>query len=47
MGIAAIKRLSAVRWGVITRILYAWTFTLPGAALLASLIYYLIEIRFI
>ena len=39
MGVGAIKRLSAVRWGVTTRILYAWIFTLPGAALLASLIY--------
>jgi len=39
VGVGAIKRLSAVRWGVTTRILYAWIFTLPGAALLASLIY--------
>ena len=39
--------LSAVCWGVTTRILYAWMFTLPDAALLASLIYYLIWIRFI
>ncbi|MCX5723362.1 MAG: inorganic phosphate transporter [Nitrospirae bacterium] len=45
MGVGAIKRLSAVRWGVTTRILYAWIFTLPGAALLASLIY-LIGIKF-
>jgi PiT family inorganic phosphate transporter len=41
MGVGAIKRLSAVRWGVTTRILYAWLFTLPGAALLAALIYLL------
>jgi PiT family inorganic phosphate transporter len=41
MGVGAIKRLSAVRWGVTTRILYAWIFTLPGAALLASLLYLL------
>jgi PiT family inorganic phosphate transporter len=41
MGVGAIKRLSAVRWGVTARILYAWLFTLPGAALLASLIYLL------
>jgi inorganic phosphate transporter, PiT family len=46
MGVGAIKRLSAVRWGVTKKILYAWIFTLPGAALLASLIYYLIGIRF-
>ncbi|HMU54066.1 MAG TPA: inorganic phosphate transporter [Nitrospira sp.] len=39
MGVGAIKRLSAVRWGVTRRILYAWLFTLPGAALLASVIY--------
>ncbi len=41
MGVGAIKRLSAVRWGVTRRILYAWIFTLPGAALLAAGIYLL------
>ncbi|MBA5865800.1 MAG: inorganic phosphate transporter [Nitrospira sp. CR1.3] len=41
MGVGAIKRLSAVRWGVTRRILYAWLFTLPGAAVLASIIYLL------
>ena len=41
MGVGAIKRLSAVRWGVTKRILYAWIFTLPGAALLSSVIYVL------
>src|ERR1043165_4780871 len=39
MGVGAIKRLSAVRWGVTRRILYAWLFTLPGAGLLATIIY--------
>jgi len=39
MGVGATKRLSAVRWGVTARILYAWIFTLPGSAFLASLIY--------
>ena len=39
MGVGAVKRLSAVRWGVTARILYAWIFTLPGAALLAVLLY--------
>ncbi len=41
MGVGAIKRVSAVRWGVSTRILYAWLFTLPGAALLSTIIYVL------
>jgi PiT family inorganic phosphate transporter len=33
MGVGAVKRLSAVRWGVTMRIVYAWLFTLPGAGL--------------
>ncbi|MBI3604160.1 MAG: inorganic phosphate transporter [Nitrospirae bacterium] len=39
MGVGVVKRFSAVRWGVTARILYAWIFTLPGAALVAALIY--------
>jgi inorganic phosphate transporter, PiT family len=39
MGVGAIKRLSAVRWGVTAKIVYAWVFTLPGAALAAMAIY--------
>jgi inorganic phosphate transporter, PiT family len=39
MGVGVVKRISAVRWGVTARILYAWVFTLPGAALLGAVIY--------
>jgi PiT family inorganic phosphate transporter len=39
MGVGAVKRLSAVRWGVTARILSAWVLTLPGAAFLAALTY--------
>jgi len=39
MGVGAVKRLSAVRWGVTAKIVYAWVFTLPGAALAAIVIY--------
>lgn len=39
MGVGAVNRLSAVRWGVTRRIVYAWLCTLPGAALIAILIY--------
>jgi PiT family inorganic phosphate transporter len=35
MGVGAVTRLSAVRWGVTLRIIYAWIFTLPGAGLVA------------
>lgn len=44
MGVGAIKRLSAVRWGVTRRILYAWLFTLPGAGLLSTIIYLVMSV---
>ncbi|MGB0909289.1 MAG: inorganic phosphate transporter [Nitrospirales bacterium] len=43
MGVGAINGLSAVRWGVTAKIVYAWIFTLPGAAGLAALIYLLLS----
>jgi inorganic phosphate transporter, PiT family len=39
LGVGATKRLSAVRWGVTTKILSAWIFTLPGAGLLGAAVY--------
>ena len=36
LGVGSTKRLSAVRWGVTTKILSAWIFTLPGAGLLGA-----------
>lgn len=42
LGVGATKRLSAVRWGVTTKILSAWLFTLPGAGLLGALVYALL-----
>jgi PiT family inorganic phosphate transporter len=43
MGVGAVNRLSAVRWGVTRRIVYAWLCTLPGAALLAIGLYLLLS----
>jgi PiT family inorganic phosphate transporter len=34
VGVGATRRLSAVRWGVAGRIVWAWVFTIPAAALL-------------
>jgi PiT family inorganic phosphate transporter len=34
MGVGATKRLSAVKWGVVQRILWAWVLTVPVTALL-------------
>jgi PiT family inorganic phosphate transporter len=38
-GVGAAKRFSAVRWGVTLKIVWAWIFTIPGAALTAGLAY--------
>jgi len=38
MGVGAAKRFSAVRWGVVQRILWSWVLTLPITATLAWLI---------
>ncbi|MFQ5657732.1 MAG: inorganic phosphate transporter, partial [Candidatus Methylomirabilales bacterium] len=39
MGVGAAQRLSAVRWGVSLKILYAWLLTLPGSGLIAYMTY--------
>ena len=39
MGVGAVKRLSAVRWGVTRDLMVAWILTIPVSALLAALIY--------
>ncbi|MDD5656506.1 MAG: inorganic phosphate transporter [Elusimicrobia bacterium] len=42
MGVGALKRLSAVRWGVGGDIVAAWLLTIPACALIASLSYWLL-----
>jgi PiT family inorganic phosphate transporter len=37
MGVGAIKRFSAVKWGVVERIIWAWVLTLPVCGLLGYL----------
>jgi PiT family inorganic phosphate transporter len=39
MGVGATRRLSAVRWGVAGRIIWAWILTIPMAALIAAITY--------
>ncbi|RPJ01115.1 MAG: inorganic phosphate transporter [Candidatus Aminicenantes bacterium] len=43
-GVGAAKRLTAVRWGVTLKIVWAWVFTIPGAALTAGVSYFLISV---
>jgi PiT family inorganic phosphate transporter len=39
VGVGAAKRAAAVRWGVATRIVWAWILTIPMSALIAALAY--------
>jgi PiT family inorganic phosphate transporter len=43
MGIGATKRLSAVRWGIGKRIVYAWIITIPASAAVAALVSIIIK----
>jgi PiT family inorganic phosphate transporter len=43
MGVGATKRLSAVRWGITIDMLWAWILTIPVSAILAALIFLLIN----
>jgi len=41
VGVRASRRLTAVRWGVTHRILWAWILTIPGAGLMGAVFYFL------
>ena len=43
-GVGATKRLSAVRWGVTLKIVWAWIFTIPGAALIGASFFFLLRL---
>lgn len=43
-GVGAAKKMSSVHWGVTLRIVWAWVLTIPGAGLLAALLYSLIHL---
>ena len=40
VGVGATNRLSAVRWGVAGRIVWAWVFTIPASAVIAAIGYW-------
>ena len=43
VGVGATNGLSAVRWGVAGRIVWAWIMTIPAAALIAAASYYVLS----
>ena len=43
MGVGATRRLSAVRWGVARRIVWAWFITIPASAAVAAVSYFVVS----
>jgi PiT family inorganic phosphate transporter len=42
VGVGATRRLSAVKWGVAGRIVWAWVLTIPISAAFAALSFYIV-----
>ena len=42
VGVGSARRLSAVRWGIAGRVVWAWIVTIPGAWLIATITYLLV-----
>jgi PiT family inorganic phosphate transporter len=43
-GVGSIQRMKAVRWGIATNIVWAWVMTIPAAAIIAWLSYFILHI---
>jgi PiT family inorganic phosphate transporter len=44
VGVGSLKRLSAVRWGVASQVVWAWILTIPGSAMLAALAWWTLRL---
>ncbi len=44
IGVGTVNRLSAVRWGLTTRVFYAWVLTIPGSASIAAFSYAVLRV---
>src|SRR6266566_4745998 len=44
VGVGATRRLSAVRWGVAGRIVWAWILTIPASALIGATVYWIVRL---
>jgi PiT family inorganic phosphate transporter len=43
VGVGATSRLSAVRWGIAGRIVWAWVLTIPASAITAAILLQVLE----
>ncbi|HOW16725.1 MAG TPA: inorganic phosphate transporter, partial [bacterium] len=41
VGVGSLKRISSVRWGVAGQIVWAWILTIPAAAFISAITYYI------
>ena len=46
IGVGATKRASAVKWGVTTKIFWAWIITIPVSAVIGALLFYIFQMIF-
>ena len=46
IGVGSTRRLSAVRWGIAGKIVWAWVLTIPAAAIMSAGTYYIVEALF-
>ena len=44
VGVGSADRMSAVNWNIARRVVWAWVFTIPGAALMAMLAYWVVAV---
>jgi PiT family inorganic phosphate transporter len=43
VGVGSVTKLSAVRWGLAGRIVWAWVFTIPASAVMAGATWFLLR----
>ena len=43
LGVGAVAQFSAVRWGVAERIVWAWILTIPAAAFVSSITWWIVH----
>jgi inorganic phosphate transporter, PiT family len=42
MGVGSLRRITAVKWGVAGRIVWAWFLTIPAAAIISAVVYFFV-----
>ncbi|HNU83893.1 MAG TPA: inorganic phosphate transporter, partial [Thermoanaerobaculia bacterium] len=43
VGVGSVQRLSAVRWGIAARVVWAWVLTIPMSGLVGALSFYAVH----